>query len=208
LIDQAEQHQRVFMVGFNRRYAPLHIQAHSDVDGLPISTAIFQKTRQYPGPSDLADLLIEDPIHQIDTLRYFCGEAKVVSAECVKRENKIASLVCSLALAQGGNALVLFTMQSGGWSETYTIHGGGKTIEVNAFSSLRVKTPSEETLWRETYASGWKTTLSARGFEAEVDAFFDAVKDRQMPQATVKDALKTQLLAEQILEKVTIRSLD
>lgn len=208
LIALAERQQRVFMVGFNRRYAPLHVQAHSHVEGLSISTAIFQKTRHQPGSTELRDLLIEDPIHLIDILRYYCGDAEVLAAECVKRDGKIISLVCTMALDSGGNALLLFTPQSGGWSETYTIHGEGKTIRVDAFSSLRVKTHTEETGWRETYASAWKTTLSARGFEPEIDFFFDCVAQRRQLQDTAVDALKTQMLAEQILDKVAIRFLD
>ncbi|MCB2210038.1 Gfo/Idh/MocA family oxidoreductase [bacterium] len=208
LIALAEQHQRAFMVGFNRRYAPLHVQARSHVEGLPISTAIFQKTRHLPGATDLRDLLIEDPIHQIDALRYYCGEAEVLSTECITRDQKIVGLACTLALAKGGNALILFTTQSGGWSETYTIHGAEKSVTVDAFSSLQVKTHTEETVWRESYASAWKTTLGARGFEALVDTFFESVDQRQNLLDTARDALKTQLLAEEIFEKVRIRSLD
>ena len=122
LCEMAKQKQLVFMVGFNRRFAPLHIQGQKFVSGLAISSAFFQKTRQSSINMDIKDLLLEDAVHQIDMLRFYCGEAEVVSTVCLTERSQLVNLTSILALENVGYAVIAYTLQGGGWSETYPIH--------------------------------------------------------------------------------------
>ena len=208
LIELAESRGRVFMVGFNRRFAPIHAKAKDIVKGITISSAVIQKSRVSPYYTDLRDMLFEDSIHQVDILRFFCGEAEMISGVCLTKGNQILNTIFTFSLENGGNAVFIFTMQSGSWSESYTIHGPDASINVNAFSSLKVITPTQESSWAESYASGWKTTLEGRGFTQEINEFISCIRNRNEPQHSAKDILKTHILVEEMINKTIIHSLD
>jgi virulence factor len=201
LAEIADQHGRMLMVGFNRRFAPLHIKAKELMIGLPVSVGLFQKNRSSSSSQSLLDQFTEDTIHQIDILRFYCGEGEVVSTAYQIQENKLVNAVSTVALENGGIALLATSLQAGGWNETYTIHGPNKSLFIDAFSRLRLKVSEEEKMWQETYASSWKTTLDGRGFTGQVDHFFECVEKRQQPQTSAWDSVKTQLLLEQMLAK-------
>jgi len=201
LAELADQRGRVLMVGFNRRYAPLHRQARDLLGEAPVNFALFRKDRAQANHPSLADQFIDDTIHQIDTLRYFCGEGEVVATSQQLQEGRLVSAISTVALERGGIAAVATSLQAGGWSETYALTGGKMTLAVDAFLRLRRVTPEAEQSWEETYASSWKTTLEGRGFTGQIDHFFECVRTREQPETSGWDSVKTQLLLEAMVEK-------
>jgi virulence factor len=204
LAETADRRGRVLMVAFNRRFAPLHKQARELMAGAPVSLGLFQKQRGSLSGLGLVDQFVEDTIHQVDTLRFYCGEGAVVSTVYSLREDQLAQAASTVALESGGIAVLATSLQAGGWNETYALHAPGRSCFIDAFSRLRLKTPTEEKAWEETYASSWKTTLDGRGFTGQVDHFFECVEKRQQPQTSAWDSVKTQLLLEQMLAKAEI----
>jgi virulence factor len=204
LAEMADRHGRVLMVGFNRRYAPLHIKARELMSGFPLAYATFQKNRASSSSNGLLDHFIEDTIHQIDIIRFYCGEGEAVSTAYQVQEGRLVTAASTIALENGGIALLGTCLQAGGWNEAYTIHGSERSLFIEAFSSVRMKTVDEEISWQETYASSWKTTLDGRGFTREIDHFFECVEKRQQPQTSAWDSVRSQLLLEQIVAKAII----
>jgi predicted dehydrogenase len=73
------------------------------------------------------------------------------------------------------------------------------TLEVDAFSRLRSGGETEERIWREPYARGWKPTLEARGFTQQVNHFFDCLASHQTPLTSAWEAYRTQRLLEDLV---------
>ena len=71
LVAQAARAGRVLMVGFNRRYAPVYVAAREAFAEHRPEACLALKNR--PGTEYRATL--ENAIHMVDLLRWFCGEA-------------------------------------------------------------------------------------------------------------------------------------
>lgn len=201
LAELAEQHSRILMVGFNRRYAPLHQQARELWGSHTTSIAQFQKHRSNASHPSLQHQFTDDTIHQIDMLRYFCGEGEVISTAHQVQEGRLYGAISTVALERGGFAQVVTSLRAGRWQEVYTIHGDQISLEIEAFSELRVREKSSERVWKETYDSSWKTTLEGRGFAGQIKHFFDCVRDRSQPMTDGWDSVKTQRLMESMVAR-------
>ena len=71
-----EKTGKKLMIGFNRRYAPVVTAAKKAWgDGMP-DVIIAQKNR----PQTEYHATLENAVHMVDLMRYFCGEAKDVKA--------------------------------------------------------------------------------------------------------------------------------
>ena len=199
LAELADRRGRVLMVGFNRRYAPLHRRARDLLAGKPPDFAWLQKDRSTPSSPTLFDLYTNDTIHQIDLLRFFCGEGHALSTRVVMAEGVVAASQATIALESGGIATIATSFRAGAWRETYELSGGRQTIAVDAFMRVRQVVGSEERTWQETYASSWRTTLEARGFTQQIEHFLECVESRAVPETSAWESVKTQQLLEEML---------
>jgi len=203
LAELANENERILMVGFNRRFAPLHIRAKALWGEKPIGMGIFRKFRQNPSFEDRRRQLYEDTIHQIDLLRFYCGEGHVESFVHDSSGEKLLSAAAVIRLESGGIGLIETNLQAGAWREYYSLYGHQKTIEIEAFSKLSITQGTEQKQWAEPYSTAWQSTLAGRGFEAQILHFFDCVKSREQPQTSAWDSLKTQYLTEAIINLLT-----
>jgi virulence factor len=199
LAELAERKKRVLMVGFNRRYAPLHVSARQMWNERIIGMAIFQKHRSNASHPHLEHQFTDDTIHQIDLLRFFCGEAEVVNTVQYVSPDRLLGAVSTVSLERGGYGMVITSLEAGRWQETYTLHGSGRSMVIDAFTRLRMIAPQEQFVHEEPYASSWLTTLEARGFNHQVHHFIECVNNRSKPKTSAWEALKTQLLLEKMV---------
>lgn len=199
LVELAEARERVLMAGFNRRHAPLHRQARELWGDRTVGLCVLQKHRASAAHPDLFSNYIDDTIHIIDLLRFFCGDGKAVATVRHVRQGRLVGAVSTVALPGGGFGMVVTSLQAGGWTEQYALHGDGASVYVDAFSRLRLVTGDGERVWEEGYASTWRTTLQARGFAGEIAHFFECVRSREQPLTSGREALKTQRLLEAML---------
>jgi len=203
LAELAERSGRVLMVGFNRRFAPLHVRAAQLWQGQPAGMALFEKHRPNASHPNLEHQFTDDTIHQIDLLRFFCGEGRVVSTVQYTSPDRLLGAASTVALERGGYAMVVTSLQAGRWQETYTLHGGSQSMIIDAFSRLRLIGKQEDVVQEETYASTWITTLEGRGFKGLVTHFFECIGQRSLPQPSAWDAVKTQQMVEEMVKSVT-----
>jgi virulence factor len=199
LAELADQKGKVLMVGFNRRYAPLHQQARLLWGDRPIQTALFQKNRSSAYHPDLYQNYIDDTIHIIDLLRYFCGDGTAVHTSYQLEHSKLVGAVSTVTYPHGGYGMVLTSLKAGHWYENYALHGENTSMYVDAFNRLVLVTENEQKVWNESYASAWKTTLKARGFVDEIAHFFDCIQTRAVPQTSAWESYKTQKLLEDMV---------
>jgi len=196
LAELAEGQGRVLMVGFNRRFAPLHCQARQLWGDRPVQMAVLQKNRSSAYHPNLYQNYIDDTIHIIDLLRLFCGDGTATYTSCQMRNGKLVGAASTVVYDHGGYGLVLTSLQAGRWQEQYALHGGSASLYVDAFSRLVFSTEEEQKVWEEKYPSAWMNTLKARGFVDEIGHFLECVQTRSQPLTSAWESYKTQLLLE------------
>jgi virulence factor len=200
LAELADELGRVLMVGFNRRYAPLHQKARAVWGDRPVTLCVLEKQRVSPLHVDLSHQYVDDTIHLIDLLRWFCGEATAVQTVHQVCDARLVSAASTLRLLGGGCGVVATSLQSGQWSERYTVHGGGASLYVEAFTCVRLIDAEGEHRWEASQGS-WTRMLEQRGFAGQVARFFDCVRTRQQPETSAWEAWRTQCLQEELVSR-------
>jgi virulence factor len=187
------------MVGFNRRYALLYRQAKEIFNQRPIQMCIVEKHRPSAYHTSLYNNYLEDTIHQIDLLRFFCGDVQALHTSFEMRDGKLIGALSIAKLAEGGFALVLTSLQAGSWQERVTLHGGSLTAEVTAFRELVVKHEDRVDVYGPDRPGKWIPELVERGFHGAIEHFFHCVQERETPQTDGYEGFRTQELVEALV---------
>jgi virulence factor len=199
LADLADLKNRILMVSFNRRYAILYQQARQLFKDRNIQMAIFEKHRNSASHFSLYNNYVDDTIHQIDLVRYFCGEVVPAFTQTQMQDGLMIGAV-SLATTSAGGLVVLNTsLKAGSWQERVTLHGDNFTVEVDAFRQLKIKKPDSEEIFGNERPGKWISELKERGFYGMVEHFLDCLKTRQQPLTSGRDALKTHELIDALV---------
>lgn len=196
LAELAQTNKRICMVGFNRRFAPLHRRGREYWGNRKIELAEFTKLRIKPFIDDVRSHLYDDTIHLLDTMRFFCGEAKLTHRE-LRVEDQLITCAGIFELQAGGMAIIKNSMRSGEWRENYVLSGDGLTLELDAFARISIFQGDEQRSWKENYAAGNDLALG-RGFRGEIEQFLNCVQTRMQPETDLFDSVKTQKLVEDL----------
>ncbi|MFP3854781.1 MAG: Gfo/Idh/MocA family protein [Anaerolineales bacterium] len=196
----AQKRERVLMVAFNRRFAPVHQWVKKRWGDRPVRYALLEKHRPEPVHADLETNYIDDVIHQVDLMRYFCGEAKPLSTQYTERNGRQEGAYSSLSLASGGLAVIATSRAAGRWREHYEIHGDGVSVYVEAFEKARWIDQGGERHYGVEEIGSWSSHLMIRGFEGELKHFFQCIETRQRPRTSAEESARTQRLLEGLLQ--------
>ncbi len=197
LAEIAQNTGRIFMVGFNRRYALLYRQAKEIFGDRRVQMCIMEKHRTSAFHVSLYNNYLDDTIHQIDLLRFFCGDAQPVHTSFEMTAGKVSGTASLVKLERGGGTgIILTSMQAGRWQERVTLIGDGLTIEVNAFRELRIRRAEQDEVYGVDRPGRWLPELKERGFSGEIEHFLACVQNRSTPQPDGFDAVRTQELVE------------
>lgn len=199
LAQLADERQRILMVAFNRRYALLYQQAKQILSDRKIQVAVFQKHRPQLYHANLYNQYTDDTIHQIDLMRYYCGNLQVLSTSYEMQDNKLANAVSTASMDTGGLAVLINSLQAGAWQESVSLHAEGISVHVSAFRDLRVVYSDHEEIFGNDRPGKWIPDLRERGFNGEIEHFFECLKTRQMPLTNAWEAAKTQELVEKLV---------
>ncbi len=195
----ADERRRVMAVAFNRRYALLYRKAKEIFADQPIRFALFQKHRPQSPHVNLFNQYLDDTIHQIDLMRYYCGELQALSTHYTTQSGKLTGAVSSARASSGGLVTLVNSLQAGAWQESVTLHGEGLSVHVDAFRELRVKYGDHDQVYGTDRAGKWIPELRERGFEGQVEHFLECVQTRQTPLTNAWEAAKTQKLMEDLV---------
>jgi len=198
LAELSQKLDRVCMVGFNRRFAPIHRRGKEYWGNRRIEFAEFTKLRTKPFHDDIRSHIYDDTIHLLDVMRYFCGEVTLAHKE-LRMDNQLVTCTGMFNLEQGGIAIIKNCMRSGEWRENYTLSGDGLTMEIESFSRLSTFQGDEQRSWKENYPAG-SDILTGRGFLGEIDHFLNCVKTHEKPITDLVDSIKTQRLVEALTD--------
>lgn len=203
----AEKKGCLTMVGFNRRFAPLLVQARElqrEAGELNLAVSTFYKAQPdalyYNGA---IDVLHCDAIHAVDALRWMGGDAFAVashvSSSASDLENRWLALI---EFESGASGVLLTNWASGTRTHTFEMHapgfvafvnpdpGGEATVHRQGREPLRLTT--EET-------TGASETYKQYGFFGENRHFIDCIKAGRPPECDFADAVKSMELADAIL---------
>lgn len=198
LAELAERTERILMVGFNRRFAPVYEAGRAAFAERGASFCVAQKNRA--GSEYRATF--ENAIHMVDLLRWYCGgEAEEVTAYAAGddpwQEDGVSALI---RFSNGHTGVLMAARNAGGWGEKLDAYGDGVTAAITAPDRVAITRESATTV-REMSpeAFGWATATQTFGFAGAVHHFLDRVRDRRQPLTSGAEAAKTQLLLDRIL---------
>ncbi|MBF6612831.1 MAG: Gfo/Idh/MocA family oxidoreductase [Chloroflexi bacterium] len=197
--DLADQTGRLLMVAFNRRYAEVYKTARRHFgEGHP-QFCVAQKNRT--GSEYRATL--ENAIHMIDLLRWFCGEAEQVTAHTIApdpyQEDGTMALI---RFNTGAIGTLVAARTAGEWDERLDAYGGATSVRVTAPDTVATSAGGETRIVEmRPRAFGWAQATTTMGFAPEVHHFIECVRERRQPLTDGREAVRTQELVEEILRQ-------
>jgi virulence factor len=195
----AEEVNQLLMVAFNRRYAEVYQTAHQLFQNEPAQFVVAQKNR--PGSEYRATL--ENSIHMVDLLRWFCGEAVEVTAHTIAPDPYAEDGTMALIRFDSGAIGTLVAARSAGeWDERLDVYGNLTSVRVVAPDSAAITRQGETRLIEmRPRAFGWANVNKTMGFGPEVSHFLSCVRNRTQPLTNGGEAVRTQRLVDEILRK-------
>jgi virulence factor len=206
LANLADQVGKILMVGFNRRYAEVYVKAHEQFREHPAQFCVAQKNKV---GSDYRATL-ENAIHMVDLMRWFCGEPKEITAYSTfsdpYREDGTMALIQFVSGAIGS---LVAARCAGEWDERFDLYGNLASVRVVAPDSIAISSNLETRLIEmRPRADGWAQVNKTFGFGPEVSHFIECVRDRKQPLTNGHEATLTQAMVEEILKKAGLPLID
>lgn len=202
----AETNDCLTMVGFNRRFIPLMVEAKAIVQerGLIIQcAATFYKNSIGAGPyyAGAIDILTCDAIHAVDALRWMGGEVISVASDIrrlhAEYDNSFNAL---LRFENGATGFLLTNWVVGKRVHTFEMHAKGISAFVDGDDKAMIyrDNKAEAQMLDSREVAGSPETHKYYGFYGENRHFIDCIKQKQMPETNFADAFKTMELVNRI----------
>lgn len=202
----AEKNDCLTMVGFNRRFIPVMVEAKRLVEERgPIlqCAATFYKNSIGAGPyyDGAIDILSCDAVHAVDTLRWIGGEVTAVASDIRKLhadyDNSFNAL---LKFENGGTGFLLTNWVVGKRVHTFEMHAKGISAFVDANDKAVIYSDNKEEgqILKTQEVAGSPENHKFYGFYGENRHFIDCVEQKQMPDTNFADAFKTMELVGRI----------
>lgn len=202
----SEKTGRKLMIGFNRRYAPVVTAAKEAWgDGMP-DVIIAQKNR----PQTEYHATLENAVHMIDLMRYFCGEAADVHAISKFSDPDYETFTTAqIQFESGSSGLLIADRSAGQWEESIEMHGGNRTVLVHMPESVTVvDNQQRHTTEMTPLAMGWAKSEDKLGFSYAIRHFFDCIRNNTTPLTNPRDAYKTHELLNRVLLSAGLPAMD
>jgi virulence factor len=206
LVEAADEAVGHLMVGLNRRFAPVYQQARAVFADRPPEFVVGQKNRV--GTEYRATL--ENGIHMIDLLRWFCGEPIDVSAAaCASDPYRESGTAALIRFDTGSTALFLAARSAGEWDERLEAYGQETTVRVVAPDEVAVTRGGVTAVHHQRPAAqGWADITETAGFAPAVRHFLDCVRTREQPSTSALEAYRSQELMERVLAAAGLPTAD
>jgi len=202
----AEANDCLTMVGFNRRFIPVMVEARKMVEErgqILQCAATFYKNSIGAGPyyAGAIDILTCDAVHAVDTLRWMGGEVAAVASDVRKLhasyDNSFNAL---LKYENGATGFLLTNWVVGKRVHTFEMHAKGISAFIDGDDKAVIYSDNKaEGVVLDTHeVAGSSESHKYYGFYGEDRHFIDCIKAGQMPQTNFADAYKTMELVTSI----------
>lgn len=169
LQELAKENKLLFMVGFNRRFAPMVDQLKQ----LPKKHVIHLEKNEPNHAMNMQYGIYDLFIHLVDTAVYLLDD-EIMAVHSKIREEKGKMTYAQLLLSTATTECILtMDLMSGGKMERYQVSSSEQTMILNQLTDLTIKKGTVEEIQR---FGDWTATLEKRGFEQLVVSFITALK--------------------------------
>ncbi|WP_170007301.1 Gfo/Idh/MocA family protein [Bacillus fonticola] len=198
LVDLSNKHGRKLMVGFNRRFAPMYIEAKKKANQL--AWVRFEKHRVNGiGPNSAKFTMLDDYIHLVDTVRWLADgdlqamyknlqinhENQLISAQHTYESSDKIAFTTAMHRNAGSNLEQLELFSDGTIIRVKNMH----TMEIEQDDKTVIKTPPS-----------WETVGRQRGFENAIHHFIACIQNDKQPIVDGLEGLKTQVVVDTLLK--------
>ncbi|WP_025245805.1 Gfo/Idh/MocA family protein [Candidatus Sodalis pierantonius] len=206
LLTLAARQQRILMVGFNRRFAPLYQRLKQDMQHVA-SLRMDKHRSDSVGPQDVRFTLLDDYLHVVDTALWLAGGTLALTGGVVWN-NGTGQLLYAEHAFRCGEGLVTTAMhrQAGSQRETVTAVTRGALYRVEEMSRFQ---------WERAGTLGelpvpvWQTILTQRGFTGAVEHFIDcAANQMQIPTYPISCSTLYTILCKCLFSEVTVQAVE
>ncbi len=191
----AKDANKILMVGFNRRFAPMYSNLKNYVN----PSVIKLEKNRVNSPKDSIVFVLDDFIHVIDTLRFLSSDdIETINVNGSKKDGLIYNLVVTMT-TKNTTCIAMMNRDSGANEEELEYTSSGKKVIVKNLmdSKILINNVEENIRFKD-----WDTILYRRGFESIINEFIRAVESGIQPNPTIEDALKTHKICDEILKKI------
>jgi virulence factor len=198
LVELSDKLNRKLMVGFNRRFAPLYIEAKQKSH--EIAWIRIEKHRVngiYPNHT-FDFTLFDDYIHLVDTARWL-GATSVSDGMIQKTESNQLHYVQHQLTSESYTITTSMHRKAGTNLEQLEIVSDDSILRVKNLEVL--ETEENGTVQTKSSAS-WDSILKRRGFEGAVHHFIDCLIQDKEPKVNGWEGLQSQLWVEQMVKQI------
>ena len=191
----AKKANKILMVGFNRRFAPMY----SNLKNYGTPSVIKLEKNRVSSPKDSVVFVLDDFIHVIDTLRFLMDEEiESINVNGLKKDGLIYNVVVTMT-SKNTTCIAMMNRDSGANEEELEYTSSGKKVIVRNLMDSKVLINNVE---ENKSFKDWDTILYRRGFENIINEFINSVKLGVQATPTIEDALKTHKICDEILKKI------
>lgn len=189
----AKEKNKIFMVGFNRRFAPMY----SNLKNIGLPSIIKLEKNRLDSPKDPIVFVLDDFIHVLDTIRFLAKDKlEILNVSCKKKDGLLYNLVVTLG-NEKTTCIAMMNRESGANEEVLEYYTEGTKVIVKDLVNSNLLSDNTEKVLK---FNDWDTILYKRGFEVVIKEFLQAVKNKNQDILTIDDALETHKLCNEILE--------
>lgn len=195
LSNLAKSKNKIFMVGFNRRFAPMY----SNLENMGLPTIIKLEKNRLDSPKDPIVFVLDDFIHVLDTIRFLAKDnLEILNVSSKKKNGLLYNLIVTLGNDKT-TCIAMMNRESGANEEVLEYYTSGTKVIVKDLVNSNVLSENTEKLLK---FNDWDTILYRRGFEVIIKEFIKAVKDHNQDNLPIEDSLETHKLCFEILNKI------
>lgn len=199
LVELSNKSGRKLMVGFNRRFAPMYVEAKERKGSL--SALSFEKHRENGiGPVDYRFTMLDDYIHAVDFMRWFQDDEVTLAYQRldINREQHLVYAQHVFEGKNGSTFTISMHRKAGADLEQLRLLTNGRIIQVQNLQVMDILEDGKHTIQT---APSWATILHQKGFEAAVEHFIGCIINDMKPLVDGQEGLKSQILVEKLFRK-------
>ncbi|PYI53042.1 Gfo/Idh/MocA family protein [Paenibacillus flagellatus] len=198
MTETAARRGKLLAVGFNRRFAPLYVEAKRWLDEAGgFDLCIAQKHRTKRQSLSAKETLYDDFIHMADLLLWLGASPGEVTSWAAERDGEGRLLHASGSLRFGSAvSFVSMNRRAGGDLERLELHGGGRSAEIVNLESAVLRDPQGGE--RSSRFGSWETVPHRRGFAGIVDHFLDSLDEPDRCEVAAERVIATHRLVERL----------
>jgi virulence factor len=191
----AKDVNKILMVGFNRRFAPMY----SDLKNYGTPSVIKLEKNRVNSPKSSEVFVLDDFIHVIDTLRFLMDDdIENINVNGLKKNELIYNLVVTMT-NKNTTCIAMMNRDGGANEEELEYTSCGKKIIVKNLMNSKILINNIEE--NKTFKD-WDSILYRRGFESIINEFINGVRLGVQPKPTIEDAIKTHKICDEILNEI------